>query len=279
MLLCHTPVSLSAKVTEISTFDSVYEFRRNVRIGAQLVGTFIKLPVLESVDLAASAGFDFVAIDLEHSQIGFEDASALVRHAFSMRLPALVRIPEVDAPLINKLLEVGAAGVQLSSLRSTSAVVQLIAACRYSPGGQRSVSGAQPSARYGAYPLADYLDAESSDPPLIIGQIESATTDDPLAAIFAAGLDLAFIGPTDLSVDLGAPGRIDDSRVAARIGEIAAAAAKAAVRFGGFSGGIEGWTALKALGASYFVVGSDLQSLQSGLATLAVHTFNDQSKL
>src|ERR1700685_1063597 len=117
MLLCHTPVSLSAKVTEISTFDSVYEFRRNVRIGAQLVGTFIKLPVLESVDLAASAGFDFVAIDLEHSQIGFEDASALVRHAFSMRLPALVRIPEVDAPLINKLLEVGAAGVQLSSLR------------------------------------------------------------------------------------------------------------------------------------------------------------------
>src|SRR3982751_1654746 len=119
------------------------------------VGTFVKLPALESIELCA-AHLDFCVVDYEHSQLAEGDVLRLVRHAAALGSAAVVRIPEVDRGLVNRLLEAGAAGIQLSSVRRVDDVRALRDATRYAPEGTRSVSLAHPTAAYGAQPLRDH---------------------------------------------------------------------------------------------------------------------------
>jgi len=234
--------------------------------GRRVTGTFVKLPSTDAVDLAAQAGLDFVVVDGEHSALAGGTILALVRHAAAVGLPALVRVPEVDGPWINRVLEAGAAGVQLSMLTARAQVEALIAATRYAPHGERSVSLAHPAAGFGAAGLADYLAAEERTPPLLVGQIETAATRDPLPGLIR-GLDVAFVGTTDLAVALGLAGAADRSPLAARVAEIAAAARTAGVALGGWVAGADpDLVAAAGLGpARYLLAGSDLQFLGSAL--------------
>ncbi len=221
-------------------------------------GLFVKLPSLEAIDLIAASALDFAIVDLEHSQLTEGDALCLVRHAHAVGLHALVRIPTVERGLINRLLEAGAAGLQLSTVRSVADVHALRKAMRHAPEGTRSISLAQPAAGYGAIPLADYLAARRAAPPLLVGQLETATTDDPLDELLAAGLDVAFIGTMDLSVDVG----LDPERARLRIEEIADAVARAGIMLGAFG--------LDDPRVVYNVVGSDVALLRGAIEQAAI---------
>lgn len=228
------------------------------------MGTFVKLPGPAPVDLAAAVGLDLVVVDLEHSLLTDADAHQQVRHAAAIGLPALVRLPVVDPGRVNRLLEAGAAGVQLSTLRSAAAAHELRAALRHAPEGRRSISLAHPAAGWGEVPLAAHLAAEADCPPLAVGQVETATTDDPLDDVLAP-LDVAFLGTTDLSVDLGRPGALDAPEVRARVAEVAEAAARTGTVLGGFAEGAPAVAGLAALDARFLVVGSDVAALRRGL--------------
>jgi 4-hydroxy-2-oxoheptanedioate aldolase len=214
------------------------------------VGTFVKLPALESIDLCA-ASLDFCVVDHEHSQLAEADVLRLVRHAAALGFPALVRIPEVDRGLVNRLLEAGAAGLQLSSVRRVAEVQALRDAALYAPAGRRSISLAHPAAGYGATPLREYVSGVAR--PLLVAQLETRETDDSLDEICAAGADVIFLGLTDLLVDCG----LDDDAARSRADEIAAAAARAGVVLGGF-GAEERFR--------YSVVSSDVALLREGVA-------------
>lgn len=225
-------------------------------------GVFVKLAATEVIDLLAGSGLGFGVVDLEHSQLSEADARRLVRHSRAIGFPALVRIPAVDRGLVNRLLEAGADGIQLSTARSRAEVASLREAMRYAPDGSRSISLAQPAAGYGSVPLSDYLAAQAVHPPLLVAQIETAETDDPLEQVLAAGADVAFIGVADLLVDLG----LDEDRLRDRVEEIARAAESAGVALGGFG--------LDDPRVTYDVAGSDLALLRSaatGLAEVVSH--------
>jgi 4-hydroxy-2-oxoheptanedioate aldolase len=193
----------------------------------RLVGTFVKLPALEAVEICAQS-LDFCVVDYEHSQLSEADVLRLVRHAAAIDFAAVVRIPEVDRGLVNRLLEAGAAGFQLSSVRRVAEVQALASAAAYAPDGSRSISLAHPQARYGGVPLREYL--SSLEPPLLVIQLETRETDDPPVELCRAGADVAFLGLTDLLVDCG----LDESAAAARADELAGAVAEAGIALGGF---------------------------------------------
>ena len=220
-------------------------------------GLFLKLPALESVELVAASPLDFAVIDLEHSQLSEADALRLVRHAHALQTRAIVRIPTIDRGLVNRLLEAGAAGLQLSTVRTVAQIHALGKAMRYAPEGARSISLAHPLAGYGATPLPDYLARCRAAPPLLVAQIETATTDDPVEDILRAGVDVVFIGTMDLSVDLG----LDAARSEARIAEIADAALSVAVTLGAFG--------LDDPRVEYDVVGSDVALLRAAIRQVA----------
>ena len=204
----------------------VSSLRGRLRDG-RVTGTFVKLPALESVDICAGT-LDFCVVDYEHSQLSEADVLRLVRHAAAIGFAAVVRIPEVDRGLVNRLLEAGAVGIQLSSVRRTVEVQALASAVSYSPAGTRSISLAHPRACYGGIPLRDYLAA--SEPPLVVIQLETRATVDPPAELCRAGADVAFLGLTDLLVDCG----LDQDVAAARADELAGAVAEAGIALGGF---------------------------------------------
>lgn len=250
------------------TAADVHLLRRRLRAaltaGRPAVGTFVKLASPDVVELAAEAGFGFVVVDLEHSTLTERNAVDLVRHAHVCGLPALVRVPEVDSAAINRLLEAGAAGIQLSMLTGLAQAEALVAATRFAPTGRRSVSLAHRAARFGAVPLAELLRAERDDPPVLVGQIETARTD-PLPELVAA-LDVCFVGSTDLAVDLGLP---DPAVLRAAVDRVRDAARSTAVAFGGWAPTRGAATELGLDDAGYLVVGSDLQMLATALRRAA----------
>lgn len=208
---------------------TVASSRLRERIAAgRIIGTFLKLAATEVVDILAGAGFDFVVVDLEHSQLAEGEAMRLVRHARALGLPAVVRVPACDGGLVNRLLEAGAEGIQLSSVRRVDEVQALVGATRYPPAGRRSVSLAHPMAAYGSLPLAEAIGGPH---PFLVGQFESLETDDRLQDILAAGLDVAFIGTTDLLVDAG----MDTDRQRARIAALERAIEGSGVAYGTFA--------------------------------------------
>ena len=205
---------------------AVSSLRQRLQRG-RLVGTFVKLPALESIEICAQS-LDFCVVDHEHSQLSEADVLRLVRHAAAIGFAAVVRIPEVNRGLVNRLLEAGAAGIQLSSVRRVAEVRDLVSAVAYAPDGSRSISLAHPQAGYGAVPLREYL--ASSEAPLVVIQLETRDTDDPPAELCRAGADVAFLGLTDLLVDCD----LDEGVAGVRGEALAAAAAEAGIVLGGF---------------------------------------------
>jgi len=206
--------------------ERLSRMRENLAAGRRLRGSFVKLAAEEVMEIVG-ASRDFAVVDLEHSQLGEVDALRLVHHGWALGTPVVVRVPELDRGQVNRLLEAGAAGIQLSSVRRAEEVRALRKAMRYAPEGSRSVSLSHSLADFGATPLGDYV--AGVEPPLLVAQIESATTVDPLEEILATAPDVAFVGVTDLTVDCG----LDAEQLLARVDEIASAAQSAGVILGG----------------------------------------------
>jgi 2-keto-3-deoxy-L-rhamnonate aldolase RhmA len=231
-----------------------------------LLGTFLKLGQREVVEICARSGFDFAICDLEHSQITEHGAETVILSGIAVGLPIVVRVPSLDPGIINRLLEAGAAGIQVPQLTSSEQVKTLRAAVRYPPEGERSISLAQPAAGYGAEPLLDYI-RRANDEILIVGQIESDCSAESLASLIS-GLDVAFIGTLDLSVALGVPGQATHSTVQARIAEIGQAARKVGVALGIYADTPTAAANAFANGYRYIAVSSDLGILQKGARSL-----------
>lgn len=226
-------------------------------LGKRVRGLFVKLPTTDVVDLVADAGFDFLVVDLEHSQLADAEAFRLLRHAYTRGFPALARIPAVERGLVNRLLEAGAVGIHASTVRRAAEVRELREAMRYAPGGRRSISLAHPAGRYGGLALADYLAEQDARPPLVVAQIETGETDDSLHEIASAGADVLFVGATDLAVDLA----LDEERTRRRIDEVAAAAEKAGIPLGAFG--------VDEPRVSYLAVSTDIALLRKAIADAA----------
>lgn len=239
------------------------------------LGTMVKIDDFSVLDIARSAGFDFVVIDGEHSQVGDSGISRLLRYSLALRLPAMVRMAALDPGVVNRALEAGAVGIQLSNVNSRKQVDDLIDATRYAPGGTRSISLAHPGADHGGTPIADYLDDEAKQPPLLVVQIESPHLLDPLDDIIA-GVDVAFHGPTDMSVALGLGGATDHEaylRERLRLGD---AALKASVPTGSWISDPSAIGTCADRGERYIAIGSDLQILGKGMRALTCGTAVDR---
>ena len=227
-----------------------------------VTGTFLKIPRFEVIDILALAGFDFVVCDYEHAQMSVADACDIVRAGASRNLPVVVRVPTLDRGDINRLLEAGAAGIQLA--RSTgSAASMLRSLVSYPPEGTRSVSLSQPAANYGhGISLGQHFERSNREV-LAVGQFETADYADGLDRAIAA-LDVAFIGPVDLSVDLGTPGDQSSPAMADAIAAIESAAERAGVPMGIFAGTAAQAEEFRARGYRYIVTGSDITMLSHG---------------
>lgn len=168
-----------------------------------VLGTWIKIPAVEVVELAALAGFDLVVIDLEHSPIDLETAFTLIGAALHTGLAPVVRVPDLHPGLVQRLLDAGAEGVMVPHVDSVEQARAAAAAVRFPPLGTRGVGATSRAGAWGALPLAEYL-RFGQEEVVLIAQVESAQGVAAAAAVGAVpGVDLLLVGAADLSVSEG----------------------------------------------------------------------------
>lgn len=177
-----------------------------VRAGTPTVGTFIGTASATTAEVCAAAGFDWLLLDLEHGAGGEEQVRDVVPAAGSYGVPTVVRVESAERIRMGRVLDLGAAGLMLPRMDSPQQVADAIGHLRYPPLGDRGVATYNRACRFGLDPAA--LD-RANDEVLVVVQIESraaVAAVDEIASV--DGVDVLFIGPRDLSHDLGVPGDV-----------------------------------------------------------------------
>lgn len=175
------------------------------------IGSWVTLAHPAIAEIMASAGFDWLTIDLEHSVITIREAEELIRIISLHNVPALVRLTSNDANQIKRVMDAGAHGVIVPMVNSVAEAKRAVEAVHYPPFGRRGVGLARAQG-YGAS-FADYR-AWLKNEAVVIVQIEHINAVNDLEAILSVpGVNGYIIGPYDLSASMGVPGEFNDPRV------------------------------------------------------------------
>lgn len=157
----------------------------------------------------ALSGYDTAMIDLEHGPGTCLDAIPVMQAVRNRGCTPLIRATSSDPAVIKRVLDIGPAGIMVPNIRTKQEAEQTVAACRYGPDGRRGAApGIIRATDYGK-DVPGYLEWMRNDF-LLIGQVESVSAVDQIEDIAGVhGLDMIFIGPSDLSASLGALGKYD----------------------------------------------------------------------
>lgn len=195
-----------------------------------LLGTWVKIPSLETVELLGHAGFDFVVIDMEHAPHSHDLAYRLVFAAQAMGMAALVRLPDHTGAMIQPLLDGGADGLLVPRMTSLAVADEITRRMVFAPAGERGLGTTSRAGRWGLGDMADYL-SRGDNQCLRMVQLEDWASLEA-AADFAglAHVNGIFIGHGDLFLSSGKPASHPEVKaLTARV----LAAAKAAGVFSG----------------------------------------------
>jgi 2-keto-3-deoxy-L-rhamnonate aldolase RhmA len=194
--------SLRTSLTVVHSMPS--SFRAQLQSGKTVTGLILFSGSPMIVELAAAAGTDFVIIDMEHSALDLDTCAHVIRAADAARITPFVRVPVVDAALIKKLLNMGAAGIAVPHASRDNCAAALHAV-RYAPEGERGACAIVRSAGYAPGDWDEHVRRANREV-MVIPLLEDRETIDEFEALAAMpGLDMFFIGPTDLSISLGVP--------------------------------------------------------------------------
>lgn len=180
--------------------------KRRLAAGERLYGALLRLPSETLVEMAGVAGLDYVVIDCEH---GPADMTALQHHltaAAAQGIDVLVRIGSAEPALALRCLDLGAAGIIHPHVDSAADARRAVAQDRYPPLGERGFATYSRAGRFGTVTAAEHLAA--SEETLVVAMIETARACAAAAEIVATeGVDAVLVGPADLAVDCGFPGK------------------------------------------------------------------------
>ncbi|MGP3534692.1 HpcH/HpaI aldolase family protein [Microbacterium sp. RD1] len=173
------------------------------RTSGPAIGTWVKLPAVESVELAALAGFDFVVIDLEHSPLDLQTMYAQIGVARLSGVAPIVRIPAADAGLIQRVLDAGAEGIMVPHVDTADQAARVVRMMRFPPVGTRGVGGTSRAGAWGALPREEYV-RFGQEEVVLIAQLESAEAVRNAGEIAATeGVDTVLVGAADLAMSEG----------------------------------------------------------------------------
>ncbi len=171
------------------------------------IGTWITLGHPAIPEIFASSGFDWLAIDLEHSAITLGEAEELIRIIDLKNVIPLVRLSSNNAEQIKRVMDAGAHGVIVPMVNNADQAAQAVAAVKYPPIGTRSFGLARAQGYGKSFEKYQQWQKENS---IVVVQIEHVEAVENLAEILKVpGVDAYFVGPYDLSGSLGVPGQFD----------------------------------------------------------------------
>jgi 2-keto-3-deoxy-L-rhamnonate aldolase RhmA len=246
----------------MATHPAIAGFRNRMMQGDLLLGTFVKTPTVEMIEILAIAGLDWVCLDGEHSPIDRRSMDAPIAIGRALGLPMVVRVPVASPDAILQALDCGAVGVLVPHINTVEKAVEVARWAHFGEGG-RGYAGSTRWAGFAGTTIASNLARDAAET-VVMAQIEDAAALEVLDAIAAVpGIDSLFVGPADFAVALGADS-VTDPKVLGAYDRVAAAARRAGRNLSTFAATNEIAKDLKKRGVSAFLVGADLTFVLNG---------------
>jgi len=205
-------------MTEYLTKRNKTSLKSKLREGKVTIGSWITLGYMPIAEIMAKTGFDWLAIDMEHSVITEHQAQQLIQVISLCGVTPLVRVGENNPLLIKRVMDAGASGVIVPMVNTKDDASRAVNAVKYPPVGTRGMG----LARAQGYGLEfekyrNWVNKES----IVIVQIEHIEAMDNLSEILEVkGVDGFLVGPYDLSASLGLPGDFKHPKVLRALEEI-----------------------------------------------------------
>lgn len=171
--------------------------------GSCLLGTWVKIPALETVELLARAGFDFVVVDQEHSPMTSESTYRAVVVAQGLGMAVLVRVPDRSGSYLQRLLDSGVDGILVPQVADAAEAEQVVSQMVFAPRGRRGMGITSRAGTWGLKPAADYI-RHGNESVVRAVQLEDRSALEQVEAILGiSGLNAAFLGMGDLTLSSG----------------------------------------------------------------------------
>jgi 2-keto-3-deoxy-L-rhamnonate aldolase RhmA len=235
-----------------------------VRAGQLTVGTFVSSASTAIGDVVGRGGLDWMVVDGEHGVPDLAAAAAIARSARATT-PVLARTPSRDPHRVEVMLDAGAVGVVIPRVDSAAEAEAELAATQYAR--SRGLARAVPAFGWGAMADRDPLEVDADV--LRVVQIETAAALDAVEEIAALpAVDVLFLGPGDLALDLRRTGRHETTLEAAaeRIASASRSASKAAGTLVGSPGDLAPWVEK---GYSFLACSADVRFVAEGVERIA----------
>jgi len=173
--------------------------------------------------LGMTGDFDGFWIDVEHGGFTVHDIESAVAAGKAHGLEAFVRVPPTDYATVTRCLESGAVGVMAAQIQSASQAEEFVTWAKFAPRGRRGLNPLGHDGKFGSIPLDEFAE-QANRQSLVAIQIETAQAVDEVDAIAAIdGVDMLFLGPSDLGQALGVIGDFTHERCLRAIDDVAAA--------------------------------------------------------
>lgn len=244
------------------------EFKQRLREGEVLHGCWLNLGSLVSAEIVGRSGFDWLLIDLEH---GAGDVHTMYHQlqvlAASPATP-IVRIDDVRRPKVQQILDSGASGIMFPQIKSLQEAEDAVRMMRYPPAGIRGTAKMVRATGFGS----DFDTYKASLEETLVGvvQIENLESLGHLDTIAGLkGVDVLFVGPSDLTVAMGIAGQITHPDYLNVVKKVAAAAKTAGKACGVLLLDVEHYDLYYELGYRFIASGADATFVVKGAQALS----------
>lgn len=243
-------------------------FKKRLLAGETLIGCWVALGDAYAAELMGTAGFDWLVIDGEHAPNDIRSIRDQLAALTASTAEPVVRLPVGEPWLIKQALDIGAQTLLIPMVESAAQARDMVRACRYPPNGIRGAGAALGRASQFAS-IPDYVPTADAQICLLL-QVESRAGLDELDEIAALdGVDGVFIGPSDLSADMGFGGKPDAPEVKAAIADAFSRIAAAGKAPGCLGMSEESTQRYLDQGARFLATGSDVGLLAKSARELA----------
>lgn len=184
--------------------------KRKLISGQPVFGVSVMFPSPHVVDIVGRLGFDWVLIDCEHGSISLESVELMVMAAEAAGVTPIARPPVNSFESIGQLMDRGVMGVQVPHVNTAKQARRAVEAVKYHPMGERGLAAGVRSSSYGyGMSMAEYTERSNAETLVCVQLEESEAVENVDEIALVEGVDVLFVGPSDLSQSLGYPGRPD----------------------------------------------------------------------
>ena len=220
--------------------------------GEPAFGCFVRTAEPQLSEYVGMLGWDFLVFDAEHGPLQPAQIEDLCRAVEPRGTTPIVRVTTNDAPTILRFLDTGAHGVHVPWVNSAAEAERAVRSVKYTPRGIRGLAGSRASEWGLREPIGEYVQRANRET-LVVIQVETQDAVDAIDEYLAIdGIDVLFLGPTDLSQSLGHPGDLRHPDVLKALERVADAVVGTDKTLGIYAGTVDMTKEWLDRGARYF---------------------------